>query len=62
MKRENGYYWIKPKKLTHNGKWVIATFENEMFWIHGTGEAYTDDSISEIDEKMIVRNNSCEVL
>jgi hypothetical protein len=58
MKRQNGYYWVKPAKLSYKNKWVIATFENGMFWVHGTGEAYTDESITEIDERMIVRSDS----
>lgn len=28
MERENGYYWVKPAKLSYGDKWVIATFEN----------------------------------
>ena len=54
-KRENGYYWVVPNKLHYNGKWVIATFESGMFWIHGTAEAYTDGSMINIDETQIKR-------
>ena len=55
MARQNGYYWVKPAKLSYKDKWVIATYENGMFWVHGTGEAYLDISMSEIDETPIVR-------
>lgn len=49
MERENGYYWVKPAKLSYGDKWVIATFENG---------SYTDKSMIEIDERMIVRSIS----
>lgn len=61
MKRENGYYWVKPATLSYKGKWVIATFENGMFWVHGTGEAYTDKDMSETDEQMIVRGDNFKI-
>ena len=48
---ENGYYWIKPNRLAFKDKWVIATYENGMFWVHGTGEAFVPDGI-EIDYKI----------
>lgn len=49
MNREelkNGYYWVMPQRGYYKDKWVIATYENGMFWIHGTGEAFMPDSLT----------------
>jgi hypothetical protein len=55
MEIQNGYYWVNPAKGPYKGKWVIATFENGLFLIHGTGETYTDEDMLEIDTFLIIR-------
>lgn len=58
---QNGYYWVKPKHGYYKDKWVIATYESKMFWVHGIGIAYTDDSL-DIDEAEIKQGFPSELL
>ena len=51
---QNGYYWVKPKTGYYKDKWVIATYEGKMFWVHGIGVAYTEGSL-EINNNEILR-------
>ena len=59
-RKQNGYYWVKPNRGYYKDKWVIATYEGTMFWVHGIGVAYTEDSL-EINNNEIIRDATPKV-
>ena len=50
MKRESGFYWV-----IHEGKWVIAEWDSDTWFITSDNWYYSDEEFDEIDETQIVR-------
>lgn len=54
MKREPGYYWVKPKPNAQvSGEWMVMHWTGTCFWYED--EDYHDDNFEEIDERRIER-------
>ena len=65
-KRENGYYWLKPKTeliqlVFHSKDWIIGEWVSNSeggFWeLTGLATTFTDKNFSDIDKTPIIKNN-----
>lgn len=59
MKRNNGYYWIKPK----NREWIISYAYHGLFKNLGKDNAiewFSDNELDSIDENEINKNESID--
>lgn len=52
--RKNGYYWVKQCAWTN---WEPAEWSFGYWCFAGDENGYTDDEVSEIDERVIVRED-----
>ena len=53
--RQEGFYWVKGFKWSENPRWFIAQWMLNGWWYDG--DDFDDDSMLEIDERLIVREN-----
>ena len=55
MKREIGFYWVKGYTWSEKPWWFIAFWDGHYFWYDG--DDTSEDSMIEIDENLLTRNN-----
>jgi hypothetical protein len=48
-----GYYWIRPR--ADDPEWVIAEWDDSVFWFPVEENALGKDDVAEIDARRIVR-------
>jgi hypothetical protein len=55
MNRLEGFYWVKGYKWSENPRWFVAHWQLGSWWYDG--DDYSDESMLEIDETLIIRKN-----